>query len=559
MNAIAFYRVSTGIQDLDRQKQDVEKHCANYGYHIIKSFEETISGLTKVKNRPKLIEMLNFAKDKKNNIGCLVISELSRLGRNSEILSTIDTLTNLEINLCSLKEQMNTFNADGSVNTTAGLMVGLLSAVNQYEVDTMKYRIISGMKASALKGNVHGGPWLPYGYIRSKNVKDKKYHIDKAESEMVKYVYDLYLQGNGTMKIKGILNRKGYPTRKGVLWSESTVHRILTNNIYCGKKEYKGEFINLPELRIIDEDDFNLVQDRLRSNYSKIGNNTKFDYKIERGKIICGVCRKTFYPHKRSNGKDNSYKCISRRYSENCGNYGIGIDKLTKSIESIIGEFFIHILIEQIDDSEIVSKIGVVENNIVELNFDIEETKAEEKKIIKLYLKGTFTEKLIDQEKLVIMKKLDNYNQRLRRKKKELKELLLLKDKIRDVQFNAETYSSDGLQKEMFNKLVTRIVIFPAPEIHLTNAKNDRTVKIELQIIDYRIAFYLSPYFKGFKLIWQRESSTSFGSYTIYDESDDNDLEEMVTAPNISIKDGDVILKDGKFISKDKDAISKDD
>jgi len=49
IHAVAYFRVSTERQDLDRQRNDIKKECDYLGYKLVKSFEEKESG--KIKER----------------------------------------------------------------------------------------------------------------------------------------------------------------------------------------------------------------------------------------------------------------------------------------------------------------------------------------------------------------------------------------------------------------------------------------------------------------------------------------------------------------------------
>lgn len=82
---------------------------------MAKTFQEHISGGKSNKDRPVLQDALAYAID--NNIGIILISELSRLGRRcDEILDSIKFLKDHHINCYFLKEQLSIFNKDGKEN-----------------------------------------------------------------------------------------------------------------------------------------------------------------------------------------------------------------------------------------------------------------------------------------------------------------------------------------------------------------------------------------------------------------------------------------------------------
>ena len=82
MNAVIYARVSsTGDrQSTERQVIDLTEYARKNSMTIVRTFEEHISGAKKNKERLILNECLAYAV--KNNIDVILISELSRLGRN---------------------------------------------------------------------------------------------------------------------------------------------------------------------------------------------------------------------------------------------------------------------------------------------------------------------------------------------------------------------------------------------------------------------------------------------------------------------------------------------
>lgn len=81
--AVIYARVSSvgDRQSTERQVKDLSAYALYMGYKVEHVFEEHISGAKKNDERPVLCEAIQFCKD--NRIGVLLVSELSRLGRNA--------------------------------------------------------------------------------------------------------------------------------------------------------------------------------------------------------------------------------------------------------------------------------------------------------------------------------------------------------------------------------------------------------------------------------------------------------------------------------------------
>ncbi|MRT91654.1 recombinase family protein [Ancylomarina sp. 16SWW S1-10-2] len=325
MKAVVYTRVSTEKQTLERQDTDIKAYAVYKNIEIVKTFSEKMSGSTKTKKRPQFSEMLQFIK--LHNIKHLIVSEISRIGRNmADASGTIQNFTDKGICIHSLKETLQTLDEKGNTTPGAAMLIAIYSGVAQTELETLQYRIKSGLKTSKYN---HGGQ-AGHGAYGFKNV-NKKLAINHEESEVVKKIYDLYLIGNGTTRIARKLNNEGIQSKLGGTWSDKCVHEILKNSIYTGLRKHNDELIRLPdELTIIEREKYDTVQKILKEKYNKKDVNRKY-INIASKLLVCGVCGKGMYMHKRPNNKDNAYKCLSKRYfykGVSCSNRSVNIDLL---------------------------------------------------------------------------------------------------------------------------------------------------------------------------------------------------------------------------------------
>ena len=82
---------------------------------------------------------------KQNSIDILLISELSRLGRNAfEVLASVKELLDCGINLFMQKEQMTLLDGEGKPSMIAPVMIAILSTCAELERDNIQYRLKSG-------------------------------------------------------------------------------------------------------------------------------------------------------------------------------------------------------------------------------------------------------------------------------------------------------------------------------------------------------------------------------------------------------------------------------
>ena len=143
MSVLAYARVSTSDQNLDRQKDALEK------YGIDRLYCEKMSGTKK--SRSELDRMLSEIEDGDT----IVIESLSRLGRSVKNLAELMELFNeRNIRLVSLKETIDT------TSSTGRLLFTILSSLAQFERDVLAERTKEGLAAARARGRCGGRPKL---------------------------------------------------------------------------------------------------------------------------------------------------------------------------------------------------------------------------------------------------------------------------------------------------------------------------------------------------------------------------------------------------------------
>lgn len=157
MNAVIYARVSSvgDRQDTTRQIRDLEKYANDNSIDIVKSFEEHISGAKKTKDRPVLTECLDYCIN--NNVDILLISELSRLGRNvDDVLANVQLCKEHHLNVYFHKEQLSIFNVDGKEHPFLTIFIAVLGTCAEMERENIKYRLNSGKEKYIAEGGKVG-------------------------------------------------------------------------------------------------------------------------------------------------------------------------------------------------------------------------------------------------------------------------------------------------------------------------------------------------------------------------------------------------------------------
>ena len=157
MKAAIYARVSSvgDRQDTTRQIRDLENYAGKNSMVIERTFEEHISGAKKTKDRPVLSACFDYCIN--NNIDVLLISELSRLGRNvDDVLANVQFCKEHHLNVYFQKEQLSIFNPDGKEHPFLTIFIAVLGTCAEIERENIKYRLNSGKDKYIAEGGKVG-------------------------------------------------------------------------------------------------------------------------------------------------------------------------------------------------------------------------------------------------------------------------------------------------------------------------------------------------------------------------------------------------------------------
>lgn len=136
-----YARVSTEAQNLDRQLDALRK----YGVDVI--YNEKMTGTKK--DRPELTKLL----ERITKGDTVVIESLSRLGRSTkDLIELTEQFKSKGVRLVSLKESIDTDSSTGK------LLFTLMSAIAQFERDTIADRTCEGLRSARARGRTGGRP-----------------------------------------------------------------------------------------------------------------------------------------------------------------------------------------------------------------------------------------------------------------------------------------------------------------------------------------------------------------------------------------------------------------
>lgn len=184
-------------------------------------------------NRPDFKKMMDAAR--KQSFKAIIVYRLDRISRNiSDFSGLIEELAHLDIAFVSIKEQFDTSTPMGRA------MMYIASVFSQLERETIAERIRDNMHELAKTGRWLGGT-TPTGYtseavksitIDGKSKKACKLKLIPKEADIVRMIYDLYVETDSLTLTEAALIKQGIKTKNNNYFSRFSIKAILQNPVY---------------------------------------------------------------------------------------------------------------------------------------------------------------------------------------------------------------------------------------------------------------------------------------------------------------------------------------
>ena len=397
MNAVIYARYSSEKQteqSIEGQIHACEDYAKKNNLTIVDTYIDRAK-TGKNDSREAFRQMINDSSLKKFSV--ILVYTLDRFSRNrydSAVYKAI--LKKNFVKLISTTQSIP--------DTPEGIiMESLLEGMAEYYSAELARKMKRGRQESIAKGQFVGGG-IPYGY----NIVNKKFLINEQEAEVIRIIFKCFTEGMPKSEITRYLKKNNLYTRQGKTFGDSTLTRILTNEIYIGTLK-SGEFVNEGAVpKIVDEDTFKEANAMLENK--KVPKTKSPANFILTGKIFCGECGEPIVGESGTSKTGKTYyyyNCLGRKKGKGCQLSKIPKDKLENHIylqakAKLTDEDFLNTLVntivETLKENNKVEEIAQIKKEIASIN----------KKLTNIFnavQNGYFNEKLNEQNDSLIEKK----------------------------------------------------------------------------------------------------------------------------------------------------------
>ena len=234
----AYCRVSTDDEDQLNsyrvQKDYYTRYIANNEkWEFVDVYaDEGITG-TQVKKRDEFLRMIKDCE--KGKIDMILTKSVSRFARNIvDSLSFVRKLKAMGIAIYFEEQNINSLKEDSET------YIGIYSVMAQSESENISANVKWGI-SKRMENGTYCSNMNMFGYRRDKITKEIT--IVESEAEVVRWIFNLFLDGKSALQIKNWLEENGIKTFYGKsVWQTTSILAILQNEKYCGDVMYQKTY-----------------------------------------------------------------------------------------------------------------------------------------------------------------------------------------------------------------------------------------------------------------------------------------------------------------------------
>ena len=307
-------------------------------------------------------------------VNCVVVKDLSRFGRNANRGGTLITeeFVRLGVRFIACNNYYDSLTASPSSAATNCITLGITNVINESVSATTSVNVRATLNVNRQQGKFIGS-FPTYGYLKDPE-DHHKLIVDPETAPVVQMIFEKFIRGRSILGIAKDLNDMGLPnpsaykklkgmnyqhTSKNLdgLWPDSSVRRILQNEMYTGKMiqgknrviSYKDQVcrpcpkeewfvVEDTHEAIISQETFDKAQSQFCHDIRRSSITHRTD--LFSGLVRCAKCGRIM--NKKANhfdyGTYEYYRCATDRKMKKatCGNRTIRIDQLEAAVMAYI-------------------------------------------------------------------------------------------------------------------------------------------------------------------------------------------------------------------------------
>lgn len=282
MTAVIYARFSSHSQteqSIEGQLAACYEYAKRNNMQILGEYiDRGLSG-TSAEKRDEFQRMISDSS--KRQFDAVLVYQLDRFARNRYDSATYKAkLKKNDVRVMSVRENI-------SDDASGILMESVLEGMAEYYSAELSQKVKRGLDINASKCLCTGGiPSL--GFIVD---SDKKFQIDPHTAPFAQQIFEMYAAGHTVKQITDHMNERGFKTSKGAAFNKNSLRDILRNKKYIGTYVYRGQETPNGIPRIISDELFYQVQEKLDKNkLAPARARAKAEYLLTT-KLFCGYCK----------------------------------------------------------------------------------------------------------------------------------------------------------------------------------------------------------------------------------------------------------------------------
>lgn len=299
-----YYRVSVSREGMiapEIYESEIARYCEFKGLALAENFSDIDrSGWKGSRSRPGL----NALVERRREFSAVVVPKLSRFGRSlSHLVELFDSFDRDGVGLVFLDLGLDTSTSQGR------LLRNIMASFAEYESEIRSdYGKASALLRSS-KGQPNGPPSIGY---RKEN---KTLVIVEEEAELVRTMFNLYVEGVSLNKITAYMRSTGTRAKRGGIWMRRSITVLLENPAYAGLVRHEGRYKKGNWTPIIDAQTWKLAMEQRARNQKTYARPRGPDQPPGRrvylltSIITCPVCGRFLHRARKAESRRTQYTC----------------------------------------------------------------------------------------------------------------------------------------------------------------------------------------------------------------------------------------------------------